>query len=453
MIFKNNNNKNKQKNKKSYIFYLMLSSFVFKLLFFIFKKKKIIKSNFKIFKKEEIKEIDELSNGKESFNKFWCDTRNIFKDFFIPHKGNNHKPKILHTRSLAIIVFSLSLLKIWTVAYLFFIYPNQAEMQNQINKEILVLINKERINNNLSELKENKILDSSALAKADDMIINNYFDHYSPNGKKPWDWINRAVYPYLFVGENLAMNFTSAESAHNALMQSPSHKKNILNEKYSDIGLAVVSGKIDGKNTNILVQLFGSKNNNIIDKKVAISNKSNKIKIKTKTENKTITPEIKQEKNIKNQKNIINNKTINNTKNIKTEDIKKNIENIEDVKYIKKIKDKNINKNIISNDNPINILSVDEDFKNNFNKEIIYKNPVENKKIGIATKIVNVSQNIYIGFLIILIVSLFANILIKINVQHKPVIVQTILSIIVIIGLISIHFHILENISKKIMIL
>ena len=149
MIFKdkNNNNKNKQKNKKSYIFYLMFGSFVFKLLFFIFKKKKTIKDNFKIFKKEEIKEIDELSNGKESFNKFCCDTGNIFKDFFIPHEGNNHKPKILHTRSLAIIVFSLSLLKIWTVAYLFFIYPNQAEMQSQINKEILVLINKERTNN------------------------------------------------------------------------------------------------------------------------------------------------------------------------------------------------------------------------------------------------------------------------------------------------------------------
>ena len=448
MIFKNNNNKNKQKNKKNYIFYLMLGSFVFKLFFFIFKKKKTIKSNFKIFKKEEIKEIDELSNGKESFNKFWCDTRNIFKDFFIPHKGNKHKPKILHTRSLAIIVFSLSLLKIWTVAYLFFIYPNQAEMQNQINKEILVLINKERINNNLSELKENKVLDSSALAKADDMIINNYFNHYSPNGKKPWDWISRTVYPYLFVGENLAMNFTSAESVHNALMQSPSHKKNILNEKYSDVGLAVVSGKIDGKNTNILVQLFGSKNNSIIDKKVAILNKSNKIKIETKTENKIITQEIKQEKNIENQKNNINNKIIN-----KTEDIKKNIENIEDIKYIEKIKDKNINKNIISDDNPINILAVDEDFKNNFNKKIAYKNPVENKKIGIATKIVRVSQNIYIGFLIILIISLFVNILIKINVQHKPVIAQTILSIIVIVGLISIHFHTLENISKKIMIL
>jgi len=448
MIFKN-----KQKNKKNYIFYLMFGSFVFKLLFFIFKKKKAIKSNFKIFKKEEIKEIDELKDGKESFNKFWCDTGNIFKDFFVPHEGNNYKPKILHTRSLAIIVFSLSLLKIWTVAYLFFIYPNQAEMQNQINKEILVLINKERINNNLSELKENKVLDSSALAKADDMIINNYFAHYSPNGKKPWDWISRAVYPYLFIGENLAMNFTSAESVHNALMQSPSHKKNILNEKYSDIGLAVVSGKIDGKNTNILVQLFGSENNNIIDKKVVIANKSNEIKIETKTANKIITPEIKQEKNIDNQKKIINHRIINKTEDIKIGDIKKNIENIEDIKYIEKNKDKNINKNIISNNKPIGVLAVDENFKNNFNEEIIYKNPVENKKIGIATKIVSVFQNIYIGFLIILIISLFANILIKINVQHKPVITQTILSIIVIIGLISIHFHTLENISKKIMIL
>ena len=74
-------------------------------------------------------------------------------------------------------------------------------------------------------------MSASALAKAEDMAINNYFAHYSPNGKKPWDWINRDNYAYLFVGENLAINFTSAEAVHEALMNSPTHRQNILNEK------------------------------------------------------------------------------------------------------------------------------------------------------------------------------------------------------------------------------
>jgi hypothetical protein len=55
------------------------------------------------------------------------------------------------------------------------------------------------------------------------------------------------------------MNFTSAQSVHHALMQSPSHKKNIMNDLYEHIGIAVISGELNGQTTNILVQMFGSR--------------------------------------------------------------------------------------------------------------------------------------------------------------------------------------------------
>jgi uncharacterized protein YkwD len=52
------------------------------------------------------------------------------------------------------------------------------------------------------------------------------------------------------------MNFTSADSVHQALMNSPSHKKNLLNPKYDEVGLAMATGYIDGKKTNVLVEFF-----------------------------------------------------------------------------------------------------------------------------------------------------------------------------------------------------
>jgi hypothetical protein len=42
-------------------------------------------------------------------------------------------------------------------------------------------------------------------------------------------------------------------------MDSPSHKKNILNDKYTEVGISMVSGVIDGKETNVLVQHFATR--------------------------------------------------------------------------------------------------------------------------------------------------------------------------------------------------
>jgi hypothetical protein len=145
------------------------------------------------------------------------------------------------------------------ISFSFLTNPFQAFMSEAIQKQVLELVNIERSAQNLASLKSNSVLNQSALAKANDMIAKGYFAHFSPSGEKPWDFINRDKYPYLYVGENLAMNFTSANSAHKALMNSPSHKKNIMNEQYTEVGMAVISGEISGKQTNILVQMFATR--------------------------------------------------------------------------------------------------------------------------------------------------------------------------------------------------
>jgi hypothetical protein len=90
------------------------------------------------------------------------------------------------------------------------------------------------------------------------MIASNYFAHVGPDGKQPWQWIDKTTYHFLYMGENLAMDFSSAQIAHNAFKQSPSHWKNIMNPKYQDMGVGVAVGKIDGRDTIVLVEFFGS---------------------------------------------------------------------------------------------------------------------------------------------------------------------------------------------------
>jgi len=204
----------------------------------------------------------------------------VFKGYFIPHEKNNYKPRILHKKSLVIITISLCFIKILLSGYLFLIYPNEAKMSELMSVQILEMVNKERGEYNIHYLSRNSILDIVALEKAEDMFNNNYFAHKSTDGKMIWDLIDENEYSYLYVGENLAMNFTEAESAHNALMQSETHKINILNEQYNEIGIAVIGGIMDGKKTNVLVQLFAS-SSDVPIKNYSVSDRNN---INTTTE-------------------------------------------------------------------------------------------------------------------------------------------------------------------------
>jgi hypothetical protein len=91
------------------------------------------------------------------------------------------------------------------------------------------------------------------------MFGYNYFAHTSPQGVNPWHWFNKANYNYTYAGENLAMNFVEAEDAMQAWMNSPTHRDNIISKNYTEIGIAVGVGKIDGVDTTIVVQLFGKR--------------------------------------------------------------------------------------------------------------------------------------------------------------------------------------------------
>lgn len=124
--------------------------------------------------------------------------------------------------------------------------------------DVINFLNQEREENNLDILIEDQTLSQVAQMKAEDMIKNDYFAHTSPQGKSPWYWFEKGGYDYKFAGENLAVNYSNAEEQHEAWMNSPTHRANILNPNYREVGVAVMEGKIEGEKSTITVQLFGT---------------------------------------------------------------------------------------------------------------------------------------------------------------------------------------------------
>lgn len=123
---------------------------------------------------------------------------------------------------------------------------------------ILDLVNAERSKIGLNPLTENAALSNAAEAKLSNMFQNDYFSHTSPKGETPWHWIKQSGYAYQYAGENLAINYSSAEKQHNAWMKSETHRANILSSKFTETGIAVRSGKLNGEEAVITVEMFGA---------------------------------------------------------------------------------------------------------------------------------------------------------------------------------------------------
>lgn len=126
----------------------------------------------------------------------------------------------------------------------------------QANK-IAKLTNRVRQENNLPQLKLDERLTSAALAKANDMLEFGYWDHFSPSHRSPWKFVIDAGYNYQYTGENLAKDYLDEEEVIEAWLNSPSHRANLLSDKYEDIGIAVVSGKLKNQDVVLIVQMFG----------------------------------------------------------------------------------------------------------------------------------------------------------------------------------------------------
>lgn len=181
----------------------------------------------------------------------------FLKHVFIPHEHNDYKPHFFREVSVAIILaIGIFLLGV-SAGSSFFIH--RTVLGANVTASILIdLTNESRLAYNETPLVRNQILDHAAELKAEDMVREQYFAHNSPKGVTPWHWFKEAGYMFLYAGENLAINFTDAVAVRDAWLASPTHRANLLDVKFKEIGMATVQGLYKNDPTIYVVQLFGT---------------------------------------------------------------------------------------------------------------------------------------------------------------------------------------------------
>ena len=180
------------------------------------------------------------------------------KDYFIPHAGNEYNPRSLQkaamTGMVAMVLLSFTLTNVQS-----FLWVTSDWMVSTVLPAVIVdLTNNERTDNTLGQLKRNAVLDKAAQLKAQHMAEKEYFAHFSPNGVSPWYWFAQADYNFVHAGENLAIHFTDSDEVVDAWMDSPTHRANIMNGSYTEIGVGTAEGEYEGFKTVYVVQLFGT---------------------------------------------------------------------------------------------------------------------------------------------------------------------------------------------------
>lgn len=177
--------------------------------------------------------------------------------YFFPHPHTHQKAHLLHWHFLIIYILLFVFLRVGLD--LTSIYkPGVLGISSSITIEKIVEeTNKERAKKGLSQLKISNSLNEAAVLKAKNMFEENYWAHFSPSGKDPWGFILGSGYKFSYAGENLARNFYTSEEVVKAWMNSPSHRENLLNANYQDIGIGVVEGTLQGQKTTLVVQMFG----------------------------------------------------------------------------------------------------------------------------------------------------------------------------------------------------
>ena len=181
-----------------------------------------------------------------------------FKKWFVPHQGNDYRPHIVRTFSVAALIFLVGFLFIASRTVEELLVSQDSFLAAVVSSVLVDLTNMNRAEEGLNSLVTNATLTDAARRKAEDMASRGYFAHNSPDGKTPWFWFGEAGYSFSYAGENLAVFFGDSADVQRAWMNSPLHRANILNSHFTEVGIATAEGVYQGQKTVFVVQMFGT---------------------------------------------------------------------------------------------------------------------------------------------------------------------------------------------------
>ncbi|SCF92112.1 CAP domain-containing protein [Streptomyces sp. Ncost-T10-10d] len=117
--------------------------------------------------------------------------------------------------------------------------PKPAAPASGAAARILTLVNSERSKAGCSPLTMNAKLTKAAQDHSADMASHRNMSHTGSDGSAPGDRITRAGYRWSAYGENVAYGYTTAESVMAGWMDSPGHRRNILDCSFKEIGVGL----------------------------------------------------------------------------------------------------------------------------------------------------------------------------------------------------------------------
>ncbi|HOX60917.1 MAG TPA: CAP domain-containing protein [Candidatus Magasanikbacteria bacterium] len=205
--------------------------------------------------------------------------KRAFKKYFIPHEENNYKPHFLHTKRTFFYGSVFLVMKMVVVGFVLLLPTTVFVMPDVLASEeakLAGLVNRYRSENGVSALSGQVKLYGTATDKASDMASRQYFGHISPEGRTLADIMSAHDYSYEFAGENLALGFADSSELLSAWLESPTHRKNILDPDFTEYGIAMLAGNFENEATVFAVNHFGTPRT---------------IREQLKTENKAVLPE------------------------------------------------------------------------------------------------------------------------------------------------------------------
>jgi uncharacterized protein YkwD len=117
----------------------------------------------------------------------------------------------------------------------------ELEVDAAAERELFRMVNDERRRRELSPLAWDDRLASVGRAHSRDMYLRGEFAHRGADGRSPGDRLRDAGIVYSRSAENIALA-PAVTIAHDGLMRSPGHRRNILDPQLRNLGIGIVSG-------------------------------------------------------------------------------------------------------------------------------------------------------------------------------------------------------------------
>ena len=137
-------------------------------------------------------------------------------------------------------------LETWLVMASRYSAPSLAQTP-QVVARVLALINAARANGArcgqhdfgpAAPLRLSAALGQVAAGHANDMAVNQYFEHRDLAGRSPADRVRAIGYREKIVGENIAYGPTTPEEVVQGWMHSPGHCENIMDSRFAEMGIS-----------------------------------------------------------------------------------------------------------------------------------------------------------------------------------------------------------------------